>query len=107
MIVAIAAVMLLAACPDGPLMTCTDELSMRISPLDTTIAVGQGFTPTVNLTTCGGRRQLDDDFSFEAENPLVAEVNAGRITAKSRGTTSVAVKGTKYGRLIDIVVRVP
>lgn len=87
---------------------CTDELTVRWSPHDTTVSVGQSFVPSVRLTTCGGRQELTDTFTWNSSDPLILEVEpaTGRATAKNAGSAVMSVTGEKYGLLIGVSVTV-
>jgi hypothetical protein len=107
----IAGVLLLAApvaCRDGALTVCTRELRATLSPRDTAIAIAESFTPTVALSSCGGRERLTDTVSWTALDPAVITVDpaTGRVTGRTPGATSLDVFGARYGRLGSISVRV-
>lgn len=85
----------------GPGRACTRELRVDLRPPEQTITVGQTFTATVELSSCGGRERLSDSFTWQAQDPAIVEVDAaaGRITGKAAGETVVEVSGRKYGRV--------
>lgn len=97
--------LLLAACavvaPDGPSLTgfCTRELRVHLAPTDTTILVDETFTATVALSSCGGRQQLWDTFTWRARDPAVVTVdsNAGTVTGRAPGETWLEITGRYYG----------
>lgn len=90
----------------GP--ACTRELRVDLRPPEQTITVGQTFSATVELASCGGRERLSDSFTWQARNPAIVEVDAaaGRITGKAPGATLVEVSGRQYGRLGGVSVTV-
>ena len=92
----------------GPGRACTRELRVELRPPEQTITVGQTFTATVDLSSCGGRERLSDSFAWEAQEPAIVEVDAatGRITGKAPGETMVEVSGRKYGRVGAVRVTV-
>jgi Bacterial Ig-like domain (group 2) len=85
----------------SPGRVCTLELRVDLRPPEQTITVGQTFTATVELSSCGGRERLSDSFAWQAQDPAIVEVDAaaGRITGKAPGETLVEVSGRKYGRV--------
>ncbi len=100
---------LVSACRDrGPLGVCTDELRVHFTPADTSIVVGQGFTASVELATCGGAVGLSDVFMWQSENAAVATVDAqsGQVVARSPGETRIAAKGARYGSVGGVLTSV-
>jgi len=98
-----------ASCdPLSPGQVCTRELRVDLRPPEQTITVGETFTATVELSSCGGRERLSDSFTWQAQDPAIAEVDAaaGRITGKAPGETLVEVSGRKYGRVGAVRVTV-
>lgn len=87
------------ACSDSLTMACTRELLVSQVPADTTIVVGESFTASVALSSCGGRQHLSDTFVWEARDSTVVSVNSttGRITGRSAGETWVDASGDSYG----------
>ena len=87
------------ACSDSLTMACTRELLVSLVPADTTIVVGESFTASVALSSCGGRQHLSDTFVWEARDSTVVSVNSatGRITGRSPGETWVYATGDSYG----------
>ena len=78
---------------------CDADLQSRISPANRTLAVGESFTPSVELLSCGGTRPLSDVITWSAQDSTVVRVDpgTGRTTALRSGTTSVVASGAKYG----------
>lgn len=90
----------LAACAAGPAEgLCTDELLIDFGPRDTTVRVGGSFHARIALSSCGGRVQLSDSFTWTAADPTVVQVDAstGRVTALAPGETTIAASGERYG----------
>jgi len=88
---------------------CTLELAVSIQPGSAlNLQVGQRITPNVALSSCGGREELDDTFTWVSSAPTVAPVNAtsGEIVALEPGTAQIDVTGAKYGRVAAISVTV-
>lgn len=114
LLIAGVAVLSLTAC-DGSIgsilgFACTSELRIDLQPRgEQQIDVGSGFTPSVELSSCGGREQLSDTFSWSAQDTAIARVDpsTGRVTGRSPGSTLVEVQGRRYGRLatIPVIVR--
>lgn len=92
----------------SPGRVCTRELRVDLRPPEQTITVGQTFTATVELSSCGGQERLSDSFAWQAQDPAIVEVEAaaGRITGKAPGETLVEVSGGKYGRVGTVRVTV-
>lgn len=96
---------------DGSVLgtTCTDELRTDLQPRgEQQITVGTGFTATIALSTCGGRERLSDTFTWAARDTLVVRVDpaTGRVTGRAPGSTSVDVRGARYGAVGTIPVTV-
>lgn len=91
-----------------PVRACTDELGIHLTPQDTTVAAGRAFTPVVALSTCGGRRRVEDTFTFTTTDATVASVDrtTGRITAVGAGQAEVRVTGEQHGRVGEVRVTV-
>ena len=87
---------------------CTDDLGTRSSPRDTTIRVGQAFTPSFQFLGCRGRRVLDDSLSFSSSDTTVIAVDSltGRTTARAPGTALLLVTGARYRGPFPITVSV-
>jgi hypothetical protein len=103
----VAAVLVLASC-ESLLPGCTDDLQVMRSPADTTIRVGQAFTPLFQFRGCGGRRALEDVLTFDSTNDAVLGVDSqtGRATAVAPGTANIEVSGATYGGPWPIAVTV-
>ncbi len=90
---------------------CTRELQVDLRPVEQTITVGQTFTPSVELSSCGGKERVTDSFTLQAQDPAIVEVDdaTGRITGKAPGETLVEVSGRKYGRIgaVRVIVTAP
>jgi uncharacterized protein YjdB len=104
------AALVLAACtdPTGPGLgrACTRELSVRVAPEAQTLRVGESFTPTIALTSCGGRERLSDTIAWRTADAAIASVQAatGRVTAVAPGETTITGRAQEYG--VDAPVRV-
>ena len=98
-IFAVTVIAITAAACDGFSEDCTEELRTRTTPADTSILVGQAFTPTVHLSTCGGSRVLSDVFTWHSENVSVASVDSqtGRVVGQAGGEVRITATGEKYG----------
>src|SRR5687767_2061152 len=98
----------LAGCSKPPTIACPDDLRVLRSPADTTIRVGQQFTPFFRFLGCGGTVSLDDVLTFTSSNTAVIAVDAttGRTTGVSSGAASIQVTGAKYGGSTPITVTV-
>ena len=93
-----------AACVGDGEVGCTAELVVQLSETERTVAVGERFTPRVQLYGCGGRERVSDTFTWRAEDARIVAVDAvrGTVTGLAPGRTLVAVRGTAYGEL-DII----
>lgn len=80
-------------------VACTDDLSYRVSPTSSTLAIGQTFTATAEFRGCRGSKHLDDTISWETADSTIAIVNAssGQVTGRSPGTTQVQARRATYG----------
>jgi Bacterial Ig-like domain (group 2) len=87
---------------------CTDELGISIKPTASTLAVGQTVSPTVRLSSCGGREHFTDAFTWRTADSAVVAVDSlsGRISARAPGVAHVEVRGARYGQLGEVVVTV-
>jgi hypothetical protein len=105
--VSLAMALILSAC-SSIAGTCTDELRVRITPQDTTLAAGRAFSPAVSLSTCGGKQRLEDSFTFQSTNPAVASVEptTRRVVAVRSGEADILVTGQQYGNVGRIRVTV-
>lgn len=89
-------------------VVCTMELTTRIGPLQTTIAVGQAFTPSIEFRGCGGRLVLSDEVTLAASDTAVVQVDArtGRTVGRALGRAMVLPTGRRYGQSgwVDVTV---
>src|SRR5467141_893324 len=109
----IASIALLSGACDGlgflaPGKICTAELGIRFSPADTTVQVGQSFEASVQLLSCGGKEQLTDVITWQAEDPGIATVDgrSGRVVAQGVGATRILASGQRYGSIGGLRVTV-
>jgi uncharacterized protein YjdB len=70
---------------------CTDELGVNLSPSEKTVSVGQSFTPSLELTTCGGRKRWHPTVVWLTPDTTVVCVDSigGRITGRAPGSAHV------------------
>ena len=89
-------------------VSCTAELAMELTPKERTLAVGETFMPAIRLSTCSGQVQLTDTLRWAAGDTTVVRVEAesGRTTGLRPGTTQVAPRGARYGKLPGVAVTV-
>jgi len=98
-----------SGCRDrGPLEVCTDELRVHFTPADTSILIGQVFTASVQLASCGGAGRLSDAFVWQSENAAVATVDAqsGEVVARGPGLTRITANGERYGSVGGLLISV-
>lgn len=100
--------MIVASACDLVSDVCTLELRPQYAPADTTIRVGQAFTASVRLSSCGGSRVLSDVFTWHSEDSSIARVDSrtGRVVARAPGETLITASGEKYGRVGGLHVAV-
>ena len=88
--------------------TCTLELEERLDPETVTLEVGESVTPTFELYSCQGEKQLENSFTWTSANPQIASVGrvSGTITALSVGKTDVKVSGQEYNvaQVVEVTV---
>jgi Big-like domain-containing protein len=96
---AVALAFLVAGCNSPFGSVCTNELRVVLDPGSRTLSVGESFTPTVALSSCGGKEKLSDTFTWASRDADIADVVAqsGLVTAKAAGSTRVDVTGAEYG----------
>jgi hypothetical protein len=88
---------------------CDADLAIRYSPVDTTIRVGQGFRPNVQLLTCGDTKQVTDALlRYSADDTTIVQVDSlsGTMTARAVGHTNATVTSAKYGMVARIGIGV-
>jgi hypothetical protein len=97
--------------PDSIKVTgiCTAELRWTFAPAQPSIAVGETFTPSITLTSCGGYVTLLDDFSWSVNDPTIVSVNAatGATVGLKAGTTYLIAQGRNYAitATLNVTVR--
>ena len=89
---------------------CPEDLQVRVTPVERTIAVGESFTPSAQAFGCGGTRRLSDTWTWDTEDTEVVTVDppSGRTTGRAPGTACVRARGEKYGVLgagVHVTVR--
>lgn len=77
---------------------CDADLRVRFDSMNRTLAVGESFTPSVELLGCGGTEPLSDVVTWAAQDTSIVRVDAasGRTLALSPGTTVVVATGQTY-----------
>lgn len=70
---------------------CTDELGINLSPSEKTVSIGQSFSPSLELTTCGGRKRWHPTVVWLTADTAVVRVDSisGRITGRAQGSALV------------------
>lgn len=88
---------------------CTTEIGIVVDPTSVTLEVGQGFTPSMRLTTCGGRLPVPATFSWSASDGTVLAVNpvTGETMALRSGTAQVIGRASVSGvvGVVNVTVR--
>lgn len=102
---ALAAGLTLTACSQFT-EACTQELRVELAPRDTSVKTGATFPVAARLSSCGGKQQLHDTFTFLSTNPAVVSVDGAtqRATAVGSGTAEISVTGRQYGQVGSIRV---
>ena len=81
----------------GP-TACTDELRFSLPPSTLALRVGDTYSASLQLSTCGGRKQLTDTIIWRSDSSAIASVDArGRIRGQSVGQTTIRVSAVGYG----------
>jgi hypothetical protein len=91
-------------------VVCTAELreTWNVTGFSITMSVGEVFSPTLVLSSCGGHLILSDTFTWSAFTPGVISVDAttGRTTAIAPGSTGLVATGPRYGmHVLEVKVR--
>ena len=85
---------------------CSAELTVTVTPVNPGLAVGGRFTPSIVVTTCGGRITISDTFTWAVVGadlePIVSSVVSvnpatGETVALAPGTALIVVRGQKFG----------
>jgi hypothetical protein len=89
-------------------VVCTLELRVHITPTERTLTVGESFTPTISLSTCGGRIPVEDTFRWRANDTTVVQIDSvsGLTTGRRSGATWILVSGARHNGLGIISVTV-
>ena len=87
---------------ERPIEVCTLELGVTLTPRDTVIPVGASFSTSIVLSSCGGRRQLADSFTWRTSDTAVVRVSpngvaTASVTARAAGQAEIEVIGARYG----------
>ncbi len=98
----------IVSCDTGPVEVCTNELTVRLTPRDAALVVGQSLTPDARFLTCGGRERLSLPTNFVSDQPAIVSVSADGLTlrAEAPGSARVSLNGGEYGSGGDIVLTV-
>lgn len=75
----------------GVLISCTAELTVSLSPTAKSLAIGEHFTPTMSVTTCGGQVPVNTTITWSASDATVLSVNptTGESTALMGGSSNL------------------
>src|SRR5258708_22869306 len=101
----LALIAVVSGCRDrGPVGVCTDELRVHFTPADTSILIGQVFTASIQLASCGGAVRLSDAFVWQSENAAVATVDAqsGEAVARGPSQTHLPANGEPYASVAQL-----
>ncbi len=68
-------------------VVCTLELRMEMSPVSMSIAIGERFTPSMTVSTCGGHVPVSGTITWSASDTLVLSVHptTGETVALNTG----------------------
>lgn len=96
---------------ERPIEFCTRELGASLTPRDTVISVGANFSASIALSTCGGRQQLEDTFTWRTADTVVVRVSASGVAtasvlARTPGHADIEVVGAHYGSVGRVRVTV-
>jgi len=86
-------------------VNCTAELVPIVTPQAQTLAVGQSFTPSVKLLTCGGHVTETDTYHWSASDSTIVRVDSlsGTTTGLRPGQANVFVRSASNGSLYGFV----
>lgn len=89
-------------------VVCTLELTAKYDPPPVPLHPGQSFPLRIRLTTCGGKVELTDEFTWFSADPAIVAIdpNGQSATARAVGETSIWAVGKKYGRQSSVPVAV-
>ena len=99
---------------ERPIEACTLELRTALTPRDTVVPIGASFNTSIALSTCGGRKQLADTFTWRTSDTAVVRVSpngvaTASVSARARGHADIEVIGASYGSvgLVRVTVGTP
>src|ERR1035437_905276 len=86
-------------------VACTAELPPVLTPQTQTLAVGESFTPSVTLLTCGGHITRTDTYHWTASDSTIVRVDSlsGTTTGLRPGQAGVFVRSASTGSLYGVV----
>lgn len=90
---------------------CDADLRWRFNPTARTLAIGESFTPSLQLLGCGGTEPLSDVITWTAQDSSIVRVDraTGRTIGLRSGTTLVVGTGERYhtggGVTVTVVAR--
>lgn len=72
-------------------VSCTTEIRISLNPTSFSLSVGERFTPSMSLSSCGGQLPVSTTITWSASDPSVLSVNAatGETTAVKAGSAYV------------------
>ncbi len=87
---------------------CPSDLRMGTTPVTRTLRVGEAFTATASALGCGGTEQLQESWTWRADDAAVVTVDSlsGRITGRASGSARVTPTGRRYGPGVPVTVTV-
>jgi hypothetical protein len=93
-------------------LACTDELGLEFSPRNPTVAVGQSFKASLELSSCGGRERWRPAVVWRTDDTLlvIVESGTGRVTGRAVGDALVLaverdVQGNEHAYPYPVRVR--
>lgn len=86
-------------------VSCTLELTATLNPTSMSLAVGERFTPSMTLSSCGGRIPVNATITWFASDTTIVSVNptTGETTALKIGSTYVQGYSNSHGAVLGLI----
>ena len=89
----------------GVQVACTAELRVSLNPSSISLGVGEKFTPTMALSTCGGQVPVSTTVTWSASDAGILSVDpaSGETTALKSGSASVRGHSAMHHAIVGVI----
>jgi hypothetical protein len=89
----------------GVSVACTAELRVSLNPTSISLGIGETFTPTMSLSTCGGQVPVSTTVTWSASDADILSVNpaSGETAGLKSGSASVQGHSAMHHAIVGVI----